>query len=190
MSLPWHASSFVALATTLTHVGSAATARAQTFAVKQLEVTNGAIDYGPETMFARGMPYDRGSDVNRHANEQALFYGLRDWWKISGALKFEKPEEHDLRLAGAAVANIFVFKALDEKRSHDVGLGWYTEATGSLHRDTTNSVLFGPIVMLKADKLSFTSNPFLEKTFGRNHEEGFALNYAWSLSMICGRVSE
>jgi hypothetical protein len=180
MTRPWLASSFLALAT-LTNIDPVATARAQTFDVKQLEVTNGAIDYGPETMFARGAPRDRGSDVNRHANEQALFYGLRDWWKISGALKFERPEEDELRLAGAAVANIFVFRALDDKRSHDIGFGWFTEATGSLHHNTTNSILFGPILMLKADKLSFTGNPFLEKTFGRNHEHGIALNYAWQL---------
>jgi hypothetical protein len=40
-------------------------------------------------------------------------------------------------------------------------------------------LFFGPIVTLKDDKLSFTANPFFEKTFGRNNVEGIALNYAW-----------
>ena len=142
--------------------GAVATARAQTFDVKQLEVTRGAIDLGPETMFARGVPHERGSDVNRHANEQAIFYGLTEWWKINAAVKFEKPEQDELRTAGVAIGNIFVFKALDEKRTHDAGLGWFTEVTASTHRDTTNAVVFGPIVTLKADKLAFTGNPFFE----------------------------
>ncbi len=164
------------MATTLNGIASA-----QTFDVKQPSVEKGVLEYGPETMFARGVPHALGSDVNRHANEQTLLYGIADWWKISGALKLEKPEQDEFRLAGAAVANLFVLKAIDEERQTDVGLGWYTEITGSLHRDTTNAVLFGPILSLKLDKLAITTNPFLERTFGRNHEEGIALSYGWQV---------
>jgi hypothetical protein len=42
-------------------------------------------------------------------------------------------------------------------------------------------VTFGPIATIKADKLSFTANPFFEKTFGDNKVEGIALNYAWQV---------
>ena len=152
-------------------------ARAQTFDVKQPDVTKGAIDYGPETMFARGLP----DGASLHANEQAIFYGLQDWWKINGALKFDKPGGEELRMIGASVGNIFVLKPLDDKRTHDVGLGWFTEITGSNHRESTNSVVFGFIPTLKADKLSLTANPFFEKTFGRNREEGIAFTYGWQV---------
>jgi hypothetical protein len=154
-------------------------AEAQTFDVKQLEVTKGALEYGPETMFARGVPHALGPDINRWATEQTLLYGLTDWWKISAALKFEKPEQDEPRLGGLGLASIFVLKALEDKRKYDVGFGWYTELTASLNSETTNTVLFGPIVSLKADRLSITANPFFEQSFGRNHEEGIAFNYAW-----------
>ncbi len=154
-------------------------AQAQTFDVKQLEVMKGKLEYGPETMVARGVPHDRGSDLNRWATEQTLLYGLTDWWKISAALKIEKPEELDARLAQAAIGNVFVLKGIDDKRAFDAGVGWYTEIGISTHGDTTNTVVFGPIMTLKADKLSLTANPFFEKTFGRNREEGTAFVYGW-----------
>ena len=150
---------------------------AQTFDVKQIDVTKGAIDYGPETMFAAHPP----REANRHVNEQALFYGLTDWWKISGALKFEKPTIDDLRMDAASVGSIFVLKALDEKHPRDFGLGWYTEVSASTHEATTNSVLFGFIPTIKHDKLTLTGNPFFEKTFGRNREQGIAFAYGWQL---------
>lgn len=165
----------IALALALSMV--ALEAAAQTFDVKQPEVTKGAIDYGPEAMFAAGPP----RDGNHHANEQALFFGVTDWWKISGALKFEKPVADDLRMDAASIASLLVLRALDEKRRHDVALGWYTELAASTHADTTNSVLFGFIPSIKLDKLTFTANPFFEKTFGRNREEGIAFAYGWQL---------
>lgn len=156
-------------------------AAAQTFDIKKPEVEKGVLEYGPETMFARGVPHALGSDVNRHANEQTLLYGIADWWKISGALKLEKPEQDEFRLAGAAIANLFVLKPLSEERANDFGIGLFTEVTASTHSATTNAVVFGPVLTLKFDKLSFTTNPFLEQTFGRNHEEGIALSYGWQL---------
>lgn len=158
-------------------VALAANARAQTFDVKQPEAEKGVVEFGPETMFARGLP----DGANRHANEQALFYGIADWWKINGAVKLEQPSGDDLRLVGAAVGNVFVLKAIDDKRAYDTGLGWFTEVTVSTHRDATNAVLFGFIPKVKLDKLSITANPFLEKTFGRNREEGIALVYGWQV---------
>ena len=154
-------------------------ARAQTFDVKQLEVSKGEVEYGAENMAARGVPRALGSDVKRLAGEQSMSYGLTDWWRISAALKIEKPEADEARLAQAALGNIFILKGLDEKRSHDFGVGWFTEIGISTHRDTTNTLLFGPIATMKADKLSITVNPFFEQTFGRNREDGIAFAYGW-----------
>ncbi len=167
----------VAAVAALSVISLAPGASAQTFDVKPVEVEKGAVDYGPETMFAVHPP----EGANRHANEQALFYGLTDRWKISGALKFEQPKSDDMRLVGLAAGSLFVLRALDDKKPFDYGLGWYTEVTGAVHRDATNSVLFGLIPTVKTDKLSFTSNLFLEKTFGQNREEGIAFAYGWQV---------
>ncbi len=153
------------------------TAHAQTFSIKQPEVTRGAVDLGVETMFARGIP-DGG---NRFAGEPSIAYGLTDWWVISSGLKFEDPLGADARMFAMSVGNIFVLKAIDDKRAYDTGLGWFTEVAVSTHRDSTNAVLFGFIPKVKLDKLSITANPFLEKTFGRNREEGIALAYGWQV---------
>lgn len=155
-------------------------AAGQTFDVKQLDVKQGSLELGLDNTVHRGVPRDRGADVNRSAHDQSLDYGLRDWWRLSGVLKVENPQDVDFRIARTAVENLFVLRTIDDKRPHGVGFGWFTAVEASLHPDTTNSLIFGPIVTLKADKLSLTANPFLERTFGRNHVEGLALAYGWN----------
>jgi hypothetical protein len=159
---------------------SATGAHAQTFDVKQLDVTQGSLELGLDNTWHRGLPRDRGGDFNRSAHDQSLDYGFRDWWRLSAVLKIENPEEANLRIAKTAVENIFVLKGLDEKRPFDVGLGWFASVEASVHPDATNSLIFGPIASAKADALTVTVNPFLEKTFRRNHVEGIALNYGWN----------
>jgi hypothetical protein len=128
-----------------------------------------------------GLPRERGSDVNRSAHELGLDYGLLSWWKLTGVLKFERPEQEDFRLANAAIENIILLKRIDEKQTRDFGLAWFTGTDIATHRDSTNAVVFGPIATLKADKLTFTVNPLFEKTFGRNRSEGTAFVYAWQI---------
>jgi hypothetical protein len=169
------ASALVIVAMALAATGACA----QTFDVKQLEVKRGSLELGLDNTVHRGVPHDRGADVNRSAHDQSLDYGLRDWWRLSAALNLENPEEVDFRIAKTAVESLFVLKAIDNKRVRDIGLGWFTAVEASLHHDTTNSLIFGPIVTHKSGKLSLTANPFFEKTFGRNHVEGIALNYGW-----------
>ena len=155
-------------------------ARAQTFDVKPVEVTKGALDLGLDNTFHRGVPHDRGADINRSAHDQSLDYGLFAWWRISAVLKLENVEEDHFKASRVALENLFVLKPIDDKRRLDVGLGWFTAVGASIHHDTTNALVFGPIVAMKLDKLVVTANPFLERTFGRNHIEGIALNYGWN----------
>jgi hypothetical protein len=122
MSLPRHARSFVALAATLTYIGSVATARAQTFDVKQLEVTNGAIDYGPETMFARGVRHDRGSDVNRHANEQDGF-ALNYAWQF----KYDLRQGFGIGVEGFGVVDNLGDPPPVSEQEHRIGPVVFTE---------------------------------------------------------------
>ena len=174
----WSGSALSAAITIVT-VLAPATTSGQTFDVKQAEAKQGELELGLDNTVHWGVPRYRGADVNRSAHDQSLDYGMRDWWRLSAVLKLENPQEADFRIAKASVENIFVVKAIDDKRPHDIGLGWFAAVEASLHRDTTNSLFFGPIATLKSDKLSLTANPFLEKTFGRNQVEGIALNYGW-----------
>jgi len=154
-------------------------ATAQTFDIKQLDVKQGSLEAGLDNT-VQSNPRG-GSDSDRSAHDLSLDYGLRDWWRLSGVLKLEKPEDNEFRVSRTAVENIFVLRALNDKLARDLGFGWFTSVEASVHAETTNSLIFGPIVTLKSDKLSFTVNPFLEKTFGRNRDDGIALNYGWSL---------
>jgi hypothetical protein len=150
-------------------------AGAQTFDVKQLDVKKGALELGLDN--TGHAPISR-PDVNRSAHDQSLDYGVTDWWRLSGVIKLENPLNDDFRIARTAVENIFVLRALSKEGG--IGLGWFTSLEVSTDPATTNSSLFGPIVVLQRDKFSFSANPFFEKTFGRNRVEGIALNYGWN----------
>ena len=51
----------------------------------------------------------------------------------------------------------------------------------ALDSEHTNIVAFGPIIRLGAGPTSLILNPFLEKTFGQNREEGMGFLYGWQL---------
>ncbi|HRD75234.1 MAG TPA: hypothetical protein PK264_04755 [Hyphomicrobiaceae bacterium] len=155
-------------------------AAAQTFDVKPVEVTKGALDFGIDNTFHRGVPHDRGSDINRSAHDIGLDYGLLAWWRISGVIKLENVEEDELRASRVAFENLFVLRPVDDRKPFDIGLGWFTAVEASIHPDTTNALVFGPIVAIKSDKIVFTANPFFEQTFGRNSVDGIAFTYGWN----------
>ena len=153
----------------------------QTFDVKQPEAKQGNLELGSDNSVHWGVPRDRGADVNQGAHDLSLDYGVTDWWRLSGVVKLENPQDAQLRIAKVAIENLLVLKPVDDKRPRDIGLGWFAAMEASVHPDTTNSLVFGPIVTLKSDKVSVTLNPFFEKTFGRNRVEGIALNYGWNV---------
>jgi hypothetical protein len=157
-------------------VAAATGAVAHTFDVKQLDVTAGSLELGLDNTAHPHLP----PDANRSAHDVSLDWGAHRWLKLSAVLKLEKPQDDDFRVAKTVAESLFVLKPIDPKRPHDVGLGWFGAIEASLHPDTTNSLLFGPIVTLAAGRLSFTANPFLERTFGRNRVEGVALSYGWN----------
>jgi len=153
-----------------------AAALAQTFDVKRLDVTGGALEAASDNTVHGGI---RRRDDNRSAHDLSLDYGVSDAWRLSGLLKLENPLDQDFRLARFAVENIWVFRPVPKQGG--LGLGWFTSVEVATDPAATNSSEFGPIVTLKGDKLAFTANPFLEKTFGRNRIEGIALNYGWNV---------
>jgi len=154
---------------------SASPAWAQTFDVKQLDVTQGALELGLDNTLQGGVT--RRED-NRSAHDQSLDYGVTNWWRLSGVIKLENPIDADFRIARTSIENIWVLRPTP--KDGGLGFGWFTSIEASTDRATTNSSQFGPIITLEADKVTVTANPFFEKTFGRNREEGIALNYGWN----------
>jgi hypothetical protein len=60
---------------------------------------------------------------NRSAHDQSIDYGMREWWRLSGVVKLEKPAHDDLQASRVAVENILVLRPM--KAAHDVGLGFF-----------------------------------------------------------------
>jgi hypothetical protein len=159
-------------------LASASAAHAQTFDVKDTEIKAGELEFGTSNTLHRGLPVDGGA--NRSAHDKSLDYGVTDRWRLSGIAKFERPEDSGLRFAAVGIENLFVFKPIDDKKDIDVGFGWFVGVQGAVHNEVQNNVQFGPVVSLKADKVSFNANPFFEKTFGRNKIDGLAFVYGWN----------
>jgi hypothetical protein len=118
-----------------------------------------------------------GDAGNRSGHEQKFNYGVTDWWRLAAAVDWEHPVGDNLRATHLGIENTFLLRAMKQK--HDIGLGFFVALEASIHDESTNALVFGPIVTVKRDKLMWTFNPFLEQTFGRNREEGIALDYAW-----------
>ncbi len=116
----------------------------------------------------------------RNLQSLGYSYGLTDYWQLKGGIAGDR---HDDR--GWDVTSVFaesVFEIVDVKKT-GFGLGWFTAVGGAVYHDTTNVATFGPIIKFARQGLSLTLNPFLEKTFGENHEQGIAFAYGWQANM-------
>src|SRR5262245_8720379 len=80
-----------------------AMALAQTFDIKQLDVTGGALEAASDNTVQGGV---RRREDNRSAHELSLDYGVSNDWRLSGVLKFENPLQEDFRFARTSVENI------------------------------------------------------------------------------------
>ena len=162
-------------------MGACAPAFGQTFDVKQLDVAKGSFDINFDSTVQRGLPPGGGFDRSSH--ELGANYGLTDWWRISALLNISNPPDAGVRIATAALENIFVLKPISEKADRDAGLGWFAYVEVATEQTSTNAAIFGPILGAKIDRLSLTANPFLKQTFGRNHIDGIAFTYAWQAKL-------
>jgi hypothetical protein len=152
----------------------ASDAMGQSFEIKGLHIEKGEIDIDLDNAVFSGRAGNAG---NRSGHEQKLNYGVTDWWRVTVAIDWDNPVSGNLRATSLGIENIFLLRQMKQK--HDIGLGFFVALEGSIHEESTNALVFGPIVTAKWDKLTWTFNPFLEQTFGRNREEGIALDYAW-----------
>jgi hypothetical protein len=152
-------------------------ASAQTFDVKDTEIKQG-LEFGTSNTFQSGLPSAGGA--NRSAHDKSLDYGINERWRLSAVAKFERPEDAGMRFSALGAESLMVFKPLDDKKDVDIGYGWFVGVQASTHNEAQNNVQFGPIMSLKADKISLNANPFFEKTFGRNKVDGIAFTYGWN----------
>jgi hypothetical protein len=166
------------LAVTLVSTVSATAVSAQTFDVKDTEIKAGELEFGTSNTFQSGLPRDAGA--NRSAHDKSLDYGVTERWRLSAIAKFERPDGEKMRFAAIGIENLFVLKPIDDKKTHDVGLGWFVGTQFSTNHETQNNINFGPVVSFKLDKVSVNANPFFEKTFGRNKIDGIAFSYGWN----------
>ena len=156
-------------------LGLVAEAAAQTFDVKNLDITQGSLEIGfDNSAMSRPSP-----SQNRSAHDQSIDYGLREWWRLSAVMKLENPARDDLRASRVALESIFVGRPMKPERVQDVAIGFFAALEGAIDEDTTNALVFGPIVTTRWEAITFAFNPFLEQTFGRNRADGIALSYGW-----------
>ena len=154
--------------------GVASEAMSQSFEIRALDIEKGGIDIELNNAVFSGRA---GNSGNRSGHEQVFSYGVTNWWRLAAAVDWDNPVGDDLRATNLGIENIFLLRPMKQKQ--DIGLGLFVALEPAIHNESTNAFVFGPIVTVKWDKLLWTFNPFLEQTFGRNREEGIALDYGW-----------
>lgn len=112
----------------------------------------------------------------RAAHEIALHAGVTPLWMTKLALGISREDGEGYGVDTIASENVFRF---GPARGGPIDLGWFTAISAGLDSAATNAFEFGPIVTVASGPMALTINPFFEKTFGRNREEGIAFTYGW-----------
>lgn len=152
-------------------VGFAVAASAGTFEVKTPDITKGQTSFSWGSATQSGFPVN--ADPTRHSTEAGAGYGVTTWLWLGAKANFDQPVGDDWKFSTAGVeAQLRLGKA---RPGFD--FAWYTGVDVRVDRDATNAVTFGPIIQFGDDKASLTFNPFLQQTFGINHDQGIAFSY-------------
>ncbi len=153
--------------------------QAQPFEVIGLGEDGGKFEQGEREFevnlgFQDGFPSD-AEEATQSASELSYGYSFSDSLKGSAGLVLTKEKRGDLTLSNVALeATWAIFP----------WFGAFVAIEPSTDDDSTNEFVIGPVFQIgDEDKLQFTANPFLEKTFGRNREEGVAFAYGWQAKM-------
>jgi len=151
----------------------AGAASADVFDVKDPAVEKGEKEVELNLAFQRGFPVN--AERVRSSAELVFNYGLTEWWKLGLKANLDEPADEDLRFSTVGIENTFALRKLES----GIGLAWFTGVDFAVHRDETNSVVFGPLIQFGSSKASITLNPLFERQFGRNSEPGVSFTYAW-----------
>jgi hypothetical protein len=129
--------------------------------------------------FQSGFPYHADkpghADV-RAASELGLQAGVTDYWMMKVALEFEREVGGNNEVAALVSENVF---RLDKWAPRSFDVAWFTSLAAAISTEATNAVELGPVVSFSAGPITLAVNPFFEKTFGQNREEGIAFVYAY-----------
>lgn len=126
-----------------------------------------------------GDDLDHEHGAPRAAHEVAYHVSLSEYWMTKVALSLARDPGDDYRATALASENVF---RLRRSSAGPLDFAWYTSLSAGLDSGQTNAIEFGPIVSVAAGPITLVVNPFFEKTFGRNREDGIAFTYAWRLA--------
>jgi hypothetical protein len=159
------------IALTICGLMSGPSASAGTFEVKTPDVTQGQTSFSWNSAAQDGFPVN--ADRNRFSTEFDLGYSPLSWLFVGAKLNLDQAvDEHwKVSTAGAELQVRFG----PAKPGFDYG--WYAGVDVATNSQETNTLTFGPILQFGDDKLSLTLNPFLQKTFGDNRDDGIAFSY-------------
>jgi hypothetical protein len=126
--------------------------------------------------FQSGFPADGEHEPVRMAHELAVHTGVNEYWMTKIALGLERPVGGDYEATAIASENTFrLFKPTGS--AFDVAMFGALEL--GIADDATNAVAFGPILSYARGPVAIMINPFFEKSFGRNREDGVEFTYGW-----------
>lgn len=150
-------------------------ARAGAFDVKAPEISGGEWEFATNHALQHG--FSASADRVRHSFEIVTGYAFSDRFKAGAKFGFDRPLGDGTHLSVAGIEGQFNFG----KIAPLVAIGWFTALDLRARSDETNTLIFGPLIKFGDEVLSLTLNPFLERTFGPNREEGLTLTYAVGL---------
>ena len=148
-------------------------ASADVFSVDEPEVVKGEQEIEVNGAVQNGLPVN--ADPVRYSMEVEYTYGVTKWLSLSPLVDFDKPNGDSFHATVAGLESVWFPVEVGKLLT----VAWFTEVEGAVHHDETNSTTFGPIVQFGHDEASLILNPYLEKSFGRNHEEGIDFTYQW-----------
>jgi hypothetical protein len=148
-------------------------ALADVFSVDEPEVVKGEQEIELNAAVQNGFPVN--ADPVRHSMELEYTYGVTKWLSLAPLIDFDQPDGDDLHATVVAVESVLFPVEVGKLLT----FAWFTEVEAAAHHDETNATTFGPIVQFGHDKVSLILNPYFEKSFGKNHEEGIEFNYQW-----------
>lgn len=126
--------------------------------------------------FQTGFPADGEHEPVRLSHELAVHTGVTRFWMTKLALGVERPANGDYDVTAIASENVVRLTA-SSRGLFDAA--WFTALEAGIASDASNALVFGPIVSFAHGPVAVMLNPFFEKTFGRNREDGIALTYGW-----------
>jgi len=148
-------------------------ALADVFSIDEPEVVKGEQEVEVNGAVQNGFPVN--ADPVRYSMELEYTYGVTRWLSLSPLVNFDKPDGDSFHATVAGVESVWFPVEVGKLLT----VAWFTELEGAVHHDETNSTTLGPIVQFGHDKASLILNPYFEKSFGKNHEEGIEFNYQW-----------